>query len=141
MVWGFEADFNGSRQNTSVMSADGVLSGTSQMPWFATLRGRFGLAFDRVLVYATAGGVGGELNSNLTVAGTNAATTVTFGTWTAGGGLEVALTDNLSARAEYLYFDTGNVGVGSVAGPTTVNSRLQNSIVRAGLNYRWPVTW
>jgi outer membrane immunogenic protein len=141
VVWGFEADFNGSTQNTSVTTADGILSGTTQMPWFATLRGRLGWAFDRVLVYATAGGAGAEFTSNFTVAGNTAPTTVTSGTWTAGGGLELALTDNLSARVEYLYFDTGNVAVGSIAGPTTVTSRLQDNIVRAGLNYRWPVAW
>ncbi len=141
VVWGFEGDFNGSTQSTSLNS--GLVSGTSQMPWFGTLRGRLGFAFDRSLIYATAGGVAGELNSNFTVSGVGtAATTHTFGTWTAGGGFEYGITDNLSARIEYLYFDTGNVDTGSIGPPTVaIASRLKDNLVRAGLNYRFPVAW
>ena len=140
VVWGFEADFDGSTQNQSL--ASGVLSGTSQMPWFGTLRGRLGVAFDQLLVYATAGGAGGELRSNFTIPAGPTSTTVTYGTWTAGGGLEYGITDNLSARIEYLYLDSGNVGTGSIGPPTTtISSRLKDNLVRVGLNYRFPVAW
>jgi outer membrane receptor protein involved in Fe transport len=62
VVWGFEADYDASTQNKSLPA--GVLTGsTSQTPWFATLRGRVGMAFDRTLVYGTAGGAAGELRS------------------------------------------------------------------------------
>ena len=141
IVWGFEADFDASGQNQSL--ASGVLSGTSQMPWFGTLRGRLGVAFDRLLVYGTAGGAAGELRSSFTIPAGSTSTTVTYGTWTAGGGLEYGITDNLSARVEYLYFDTGNVTTGSIGGPpsTAITSRVQENLVRAGLNYRFPVAW
>jgi outer membrane immunogenic protein len=140
VVWGFEADFDASTQNQSLTS--GVLSGTSQMPWFGTLRGRLGVAFDRLLIYGTAGGAAGELRSNFTIPAGGSSTTVTYGTWTAGGGLEYGLTDNLSARVEYLYLDTGNVNTGSIGPPATaITSRVQNNLVRAGLNYRFPVAW
>lgn len=140
VVWGFEADFDASTQNQSL--ASGVLAGTSQMPWFGTLRGRLGVAFDRLLVYGTAGGAAGELRSSFTVPTGSASTTVTYGTWTAGAGLEYAITDNLSARVEYLYLDTGNVNTGSIGPPTTaITSRMQDNLVRVGLNYRFPVAW
>ncbi len=140
VVWGFEADFDASTQNQSL--AAGVLSGTSQMPWFGTLRGRLGLAFDRLLVYATAGGAGGELRSSFAIPTGSTSTTVTYGTWTAGGGLEYGITDNLSARIEYLYFDSGNVGTGSIGPPTTaISSRFKDNLMRVGLNYRFPVAW
>jgi outer membrane immunogenic protein len=140
VVWGFEADFDGSTQNQSLTS--GVLSGTSQMPWFGTLRGRLGVAFDRLLVYGTAGGAAGELRSSFSIPAGSTSTTVTYGTWTAGGGMEYGITDNLSARIEYLYLDTGNVNVGTIGPPTTgLTSRTQNNFVRAGLNYRFPVAW
>lgn len=140
VVWGFEANFDASTQNGSLPS--GVLSGTSQMPWFGTLRGRLGLAFDRFLIYGTAGGAAGELRSNFAVPIGTASTTVTYGTWTAGAGIEYGITDNLSARAEYLYLDTGNVGTGSIGSPTaTITTRLKDNLVRAGLNYRFPVAW
>jgi outer membrane immunogenic protein len=118
------------------------LSGTSQIPWFGTLRGRLGVAFDRLLVYGTAGGATGELRSSFTIPGGATSTTVTYGTWTAGGGLEYGITDNLSARLEYLYFATGNVNTGSIGPPSTaITSRMQENLVRAGLNYRFPVAW
>jgi outer membrane immunogenic protein len=140
VVWGFEGDFDASTQNQSL--ASGVLSGTSQIPWFGTLRGRVGLAFDRLLVYGTAGGAAGELKSSFTVPAGATSTTVTYGTWTAGGGLEYGITENLSARLEYLYLDTGNVNTGTIGPPATaITSRLQNNLVRVGLNYRFPIAW
>jgi len=56
--------------------------------------------------------------------------------------LEAALTDNLSALLEYLYLDTGNFNVAQVGPPlVTVTGRVQDNLVRAGLNYRLPVAW
>jgi outer membrane immunogenic protein len=111
------------------------------MPWLATLRGRVGWAFDRTLVYGTAGGAAGELRSITAIPAGTTMTTVTYGTWTAGAGIEYAITDNLSARAEYLYLDKNNIGTGFIGPPaTTITSHLQNNLMRAGLNYRF-ATW
>ena len=72
----------------------------------------------------------------------SASTSNTTGAWTAGGGLEAAITDNLSARVEYLFLDTGNITVAQVGPPfVTVTGRLQDNLVRVGLNYRLPVAW
>jgi opacity protein-like surface antigen/outer membrane receptor protein involved in Fe transport len=139
MVWGFEADYDASTQNQSLPA--GVLSGsTSAMPWLATLRGRFGVAFDRTLVYGTAGGAAGELKSMFAIPAGTTSTTVTDGTWTAGGGIEYGLTDHLSARVEYLYLGKGNIATGVIGSPaTTITSRVQDNLVRAALNYRFSV--
>lgn len=136
-VWGFEADYDASTQNKSLPA--GVLTGsTSATPWFATLRGRVGLAFDRMLLYATAGGAAGELRSIATIPAGTTSTTVTYGTWTAGGGVEYGITDNLSARLEYLYLDKGHIATGVIGPPaTTITSQVQDNLVRAGLNYRF----
>jgi outer membrane receptor protein involved in Fe transport/opacity protein-like surface antigen len=134
VVWGFEADYDASTQNKSLPA--GALTGsTSQMPWFATLRGRVGMAFDRTLVYGTAGGAAGELRSIAAIPAGTTSTTATYGTWTAGGGIEYGITDNLSARVEYLHLDKGHIA----SGATTMTSRVQDNLVRAGLNYRLPV--
>jgi opacity protein-like surface antigen len=139
MVWGFEADYDASTQDQSLPS--GALSGVSQMPWLATLRGRVGMAFDRTLIYGTAGGAAGELKSIFTIPAGTTSTTVTYGTWTAGAGIEYGITDNLSARVEYLYLDKNNIATGVIGSPaTTITSRLQDNLVRAGLNYRFPIT-
>jgi outer membrane receptor protein involved in Fe transport/opacity protein-like surface antigen len=140
MVWGFEADYDASTQNKSLPA--GVLTGsTSQTPWFATLRGRVGMAFDRTLVYGTAGAGAGELRSIAAIPAGTTSTTVTYGSWTAGGGVEYGITDNLSARLEYLRLDKGHIATGVIGPPaTTITSRVQDHLVRAGLNYRF-ATW
>jgi opacity protein-like surface antigen len=139
MVWGFEADYDASTQNKSLPA--GVLAGsTSQTPWLATLRGRVGMAFDRTLVYGTAGAAAGELRSIATIPAGTTSTSVTYGTWTAGGGVEYGITDHLSARIEYLYLDSGHIATGLIGPPaTTITSRVQDNLVRAGLNYRFPI--
>jgi outer membrane immunogenic protein len=141
LVLGFEADFDALTANQSI--AFGPLTGTAQVPWLGTLRGRVGWAFDRYLVYATAGGAGGELRSNLNLTGIGGTSaTDTFGAWTAGGGLEVGITGALSARLEYLYLQSDSVSI-VVNGPpaVTADNRVRDSMVRAGLNYRLPVAW
>ena len=140
MVWGFEADYDASTQNQSLPA--GVFSGsTSAMPWLATLRGRVGVAFDRTLLYGTAGGAAGELKSRFAIPAGTTSTTVTYGTWTAGGGVEYGLTDHLSARVEYLYLGKDNIATGVIGSPAaTITSQLTDNLVRAGLNYRF-ATW
>jgi opacity protein-like surface antigen len=139
VVWGFEADYDASTQNKSLPA--GVLTGsTSQTPWFATLRGRVGMAFDHTLVYGTAGGAAGELRSIANIPAGTTSTTVTYGTWIAGAGVEYGITDNLSARVEYLYLDKNNIATGVIGPPATqITTHLQDNLVRAGLNYRFPV--
>ncbi|MGB9390067.1 MAG: porin family protein, partial [Xanthobacteraceae bacterium] len=90
--------------------------------------------------YATAGGAAGELRSIANIPAGTTNTTVTYGTWTAGAGLEYGITDNLSARVEYLYLDKGHIATGAIGPPaTTITSRVQDNLVRAGLNYRFPI--
>jgi outer membrane immunogenic protein len=141
LVLGFEADLDGSQTTKSITA--GISTGTAQIPWVGTLRGRIGYAFDRFLLYATAGGGATQLRSTVNVGAiSSSSTTFTHGGWTAGGGLEYAVTDSLSARLEYLYFDTGTVDVAQVGPPfVTVTGHIQDSLVRAGLNYRLPVAW
>lgn len=146
IVWGVEADFDGTmatKSSATITAAGGTTTGTAQIPWVGTLRGRIGYAFDRYLLYATAGGAATQLVSTVNVGAIGSAnTTNTHGAWTVGAGLEAAITNDLSARVEYLYVDTGNIDVAQVGAPVvTVTGRMQDSLVRAGLNYRLPVAW
>src|SRR4030088_1915523 len=73
-------------------------------PWFGTVRGRGGYAFNNILVYGTVGLAFGELRANtfgLTESHTNVG-------WTAAIGAEVGITQNWSAKVEYLYVDLAN---------------------------------
>ncbi len=131
---------------------------SSKLDWFSTIRGRIGLPFDRVLLYATGG---------LAIGGVKSDTAVTFGTvanpvynlanhigsasttrtgWTVGVGGEYAFAPRWSVKAEYLYIDLDSftytsalVAPAGVAPgyswSTTVRERDQ--VERVGVNYRF----
>jgi outer membrane immunogenic protein len=94
------------------------------------------------MIYGTAGGAAGELRSQFAIPTGTTSTTVTYGTWTAGAGAEYGITDNLSARVEYLHLDKANIATGEIGPPvTTITNHLQENLVRAGLNYRFAAGW
>jgi outer membrane immunogenic protein len=156
-VFGIEGDgdwsnIKGSASGTTVptcLGATGATACTYQTSndWLATLRARMGVAWDRVLIYATAGGAGGDVKPNFSVTATPALTGASssnteFG-WTAGGGLEFGITDNVTAKLEYLYVDLQNSSFScttAACGTATAVSApvsFQTSLVRAGLNLKF----
>jgi outer membrane immunogenic protein len=98
-------------------------------PWFGTLRGRIGYAFNNILVYGTGGLAYGSLHADVLGATESHAA---FG-WTAGLGLELGLTQNWSVRAEYLYVGLGGHNFGITGGSHDIDS----SVFRMGVNYRF----
>jgi outer membrane immunogenic protein len=136
-VFGVEADIDGSSQ--SITTTSGGLSETDKITYIGTVRGRIGVAFDRLLVYGTAGGGYGEFTSSLTAAGIGSVSgSQSHFLWTAGAGIEYGITNNISARLEYLYADTGNLTLATV-GALTLTGRVQDNLVRAGVNFRLPM--
>jgi outer membrane immunogenic protein len=98
-------------------------------PWFGTVRGRGGVALNNILFYGTLGLAYGR--GQITLAGlteTNLHTGVA-----AGAGLEVGLTQNWSAKAEYLYIDFGSEAYGLLG----TNNALTDNVGRLGLNYHF----
>jgi outer membrane immunogenic protein len=66
------------------------------------------------------------------------------GGWTVGGGGEWMFAPNWSAKLEYLYMRADNVtGTAALPAPflgtITSNTRIENNVVRAGLNYHFGV--
>ena len=98
-------------------------------PWFGTLRARGGIAMDNVLVYGTVGFAYGRGRVEL---GGSAESSVHYG-WTAGLGLEVGLTRNWSARAEYLFLSLGD----QLYLLTGNRHGLDVNMLRLGVNYRF----
>ena len=104
-----------------------------------TATARLGYALDRLLVYGQGGLAVGDVaassvSNSFSPGGTVASERKTAVGWTIGGGFEFGLTQNISAKAEYLYFelgsDTYNLGV-----PVSINRT--GNIGRVGLNYRF----
>jgi len=131
LVVGLESDFQASNQNGSVLYAG--ITETDKVPWFGTTRLRLGYAIDRVLLYGTGGTGYGEITRSLSGAVNGSLSRTTVG-WTAGGGIEVAMNKNWSAKLEYLYFDLRDAS--SAIGKVTANSGYTSSILRIGVNYK-----
>ncbi|MEI2383653.1 outer membrane protein [Breoghania sp. JC706] len=127
---GMEADIAYTDQSDSA-SPNGVgVKATSN--WLSTVRARAGYVFDNnVLVYGT-GGL--ALADRKWSGGGSDDSDVTAG-WTVGGGVETALTDHLTARAEYLYADFGKENYNF--GGTSVKSDLSEHIARVGMSYKF----
>jgi len=136
VVYGIEADFQGSSQDHSdTYSELGFpVSVSESMPWFATVRGRLGWAVDNVLFYGTGGIAIVDGKFSASALGLTASTEKSDIGWTAGGGVEWAFAPHWTAKVEYLYLDSENIEIANVAG-VTVDGRITDNIVRAGINY------
>ena len=57
--------------------------------------------------------------------------------WTAGAGVEFAVNNQWSLKAEYLYVDLGNFNCGIACGSIPNEVSFTSHIGRAGINYRF----
>ncbi|MGE3245918.1 MAG: outer membrane protein [Beijerinckiaceae bacterium] len=135
-VIGVEGDiaWNGGR---SKKVFPGPVYTNGSLDWSGSLRARAGFAADRALVYATGGygfaQVKGTVNDTVIPAVFNASS-VRHG-WTGGLGIEYAFTNNISAKAEYLYASYGSKTIFAL--PYLTGSGVTTSTVRAGVNYHF----
>jgi outer membrane immunogenic protein len=156
LLLGIETDINrlhaqGSFNASGMLPVAGTpVSATANVTtdWLYTLRGRLGVAVDRGMFFVTGGLAAGNINFSETFFhGANGSfetgsMSQTKTRWTAGFGLEYALTNAWLAKIEYLYVNLGSVGVSSVnnANPAftaTHSADLKESIIRLGVNYKF----
>jgi outer membrane immunogenic protein len=134
-VVGLEGDMDWSDFKGTSTAAGCGAGCTTNDNWLSTVRGRVGYAFGGVMPYVTGGLAVGDVAAS--APGFAGASTTNAG-WTLGGGLEVALPGNWSAKAEYLHVDLGSFNCGTNCGPTTPNNvSMHDDVVRAGLNYHF----
>lgn len=95
--------------------------------WVGTVRGRIGYAFDRFVVFGTGGFA--WTNAEIDGAGEDSNT---HGGWTIGGGVEAAVSGNVSVKADYLYmnFTEEDYSPGGTIEPDLHTFRL-------GVNYKF----
>lgn len=131
-VYGVEADLSGSWIDGGNNCCGHTVN------WLASVRGRLGYAggFDsRTLFYVTGGAAWADIDYSSVGSFSN-----THVGWVVGGGVERALTPNLTARVEYLYysFDTANAPAGTVApGLGLADLDPTTQTVRFGLNFKF----
>ncbi len=127
LVLGVESDWDWADLTKSGVNF--VAPYSSRIDDLFTARARAGYAVDRALLYVTGGYAGAEDKIGLAGFGSQS-------DWRSGGviggGLEYAFTNNISAKAEYLYEPLGDQ---SFAAGT--KSDLNLSFIRAGLNYKF----
>jgi outer membrane immunogenic protein len=118
------------------------------MPWFATGRVRAGAIFANTLIYATGGAALADATVQRTstivtnVPLTETAISANAWGWTAGGGVEWAFTNSLSAKCEYLHVWLGQGPGGGTTfnfpvSQTSLHSRLNIDTLRLGLNWKF----
>jgi outer membrane immunogenic protein len=122
LVFGLEGDIEYADMDGSAKAVETAPSGEvlpvgrldNDIDWLASLRLRAGFAMNRALIYATGGlAVGGtelDFSSAVDYIPDDSDHETSWG-WTIGGGIEYAIADNLSIRAEYRYTDLGTLKV------------------------------
>ncbi len=158
-VIGLEGDVDGSSLKKTI-SGDPFIGGfanplgfyvpttiTGNLGVQGSIRGRIGYAWDRVLIYATGGVAFAGFNGSIsTPYGYDSNSTTRVG-WTVGGGLEYAVTNNWSIRAEYRYAQFGHstvyasnsYGVLPVLGAVGAygNRTINENRVQVGFSYKF----
>jgi outer membrane immunogenic protein len=139
LVLGVEGDIDwqGLRGSSNTAPCIGIPGGCDTASnWISTFRGRLGYAFDRVMVYGTAGGAAANVEAS---SGALPWTGSTELGWSAGAGLEAAMTDNWTAKIEYLFadFQKGSCTTVTCTTAPTQSVSFYENMVRAGVNYKF----
>ena len=139
-VIGIEGDVDGSsaRANYNL----GGIAATSRDQIQGSIRGRLGVAVDRVLFYATGGAAFGGLKNtyiNTITGGADSINKTRVG-YTVGGGVEYAITNNYVFGVEYRYTDFGTYTDflnGSTAGGVAVRHKETENRIQARFSYKF----
>ena len=142
LILGVDGDFTGSAISRSITGYDeegDVVGGKTKLLWSGAVRARAGYALDRFMPYIAGGVAFGHIKDTFHYEGETVHSQQKTKTgWTAGGGADYALTDNVIMRLEYRYtdfgkrgFDVDNIDDGNLGGKTTSND------VRLGVAYKF----
>ena len=143
VVLGLEGDTSASTKRGSAPAFPPNVAFSSEVRerWLSTFRGRVGYAQDNWLLYATVGGAVANLEGAVVgPAGALSDRHWHWG-WAAGGGVEVKLGHDWSAKVEYLYVGLQDKTYFSPAPSVLFPAQrvhLDDHIVRVGVNYKLP---
>ncbi len=142
LVLGLEGDVEGGDIGGRERNAVGGYGVGSSMDFDASVRGKLGYAFNRLLLYGTGGVEFGDVVTHYHVplgGPTAGGMTDMRAGWTAGAGVGYGLTPNWEADLEYRYADLGHDNfalINNAAGATSHNEFNYN-MIRVGLTYRF----
>jgi outer membrane immunogenic protein len=162
-VWGLEGDFTSIRSKVTRFTTGNPFAGfvgfanfnsTVSTDWVSTVRGRWGLAVDRVMLYATGGVAFGKVSFTNSYVGfspagagnefENSSASKTQVGWTIGGGVDYCINTHWVLSLDYEHIDLGILkpsGLVTTGNANTAtmnfNTRLFNDIVSAGVAYKF----
>jgi opacity protein-like surface antigen len=136
LVWGIEADAGWTGISGSGACFAQVFNCKVVVPWLGTGRIRLGWAYGDWLPYVTGGFAVGSGRVSSTLPGSQERPS---GGWTAGAGLEVALSRTWSAKAEYLFVDLDRFtcDAQTCLPLANANAPFKEHMLRFGVNYRF----
>lgn len=108
----------------------------TEIEWLGTLRGRGGFAINDLLIFAAGGLAVGDVFASSNINGFGSNTETRFG-WTVGGGLEWAVTQDFSVKAEYLFVDLGHVDIPTIQPTPDTADVDETHIFRVGVNFHF----
>ncbi len=139
VLLGPEIDFQGSTMTSNINGGAGnsLINATSSVPWFSTMRVRAGYPVGSVMPYVTGGAVWGHQRlQGMDYPNGYFDVSNNFWTYTFGGGIEGHITDNWSAKLEYLWLGSPDTALSSPA-TTSISERSIGNVIRVGVNYRF----
>jgi outer membrane immunogenic protein len=137
IVLGLEGDWNVTNLNAS---NGHNLNITTKMDDFGSVRGRLGYAFDKTLLFVTGGVAFANMTTSAGFSDESQSTYARIHTntgWIIGGGIEQALTNNISVKIEALYADYSKKAATETECSCRYGFKNTALIARVGVNYKF----
>lgn len=141
-VLGVEGDIAWSgATGTAPCTANPAFNCEGNLHWLGTIKGRAGVAVDKILFFGTAGLAAGGVTANIIPAAVGLTNTYsgTMTGWTVGAGIEAAVAEAMTVKAEYQYVSMGGVQapVGTLSSIEASNLSTANHVVKVGVNFHF----
>jgi outer membrane immunogenic protein len=143
IVFGVEAGINGTdlSGSTDIVGLN-LLQSDRSLDWYGTATARLGYAADKVLFYGFGGVAFGTVNTDISTLGVTWASGESDHVgWTAGLGVEYAMTDRFIVRVEYSHVDLGeetaSLDVFGEPSPLQDKVDLSFDAIKVGASYKF----
>lgn len=134
-VLGAQTDIAYTNLKTGQDVIPGYVGVNAELNWLGSTTVRAGYAIDTWLPYVKGGFAYGETKANVNSIFWSDSKWATG--WTVGAGLEKAFTKNITAFAEYDYFDLGSAAYDISSSIGTIELKNTTNVVKVGLNYKF----
>jgi outer membrane immunogenic protein len=140
-IFGVEADYgmpNTSTTFSTLWDPDEYFI-VNELSTLGSVRGRLGVTLDRSLVYVTGGVAFGKVDNQYSYGNFSVSEKGWRNGWVGGAGIEHAIDQKLSFRAEGLFYDLGTESVSGLDNEIEKRFDFYNSalVARIGLSYKF----